>query len=40
MERHIKNQPLDLIRDKINRRLKAMGIKDERDIERLVDEDR
>jgi CopG family transcriptional regulator / antitoxin EndoAI len=40
LRRYLENRSVDLIRDKISDRLKAMGIKNERDIERLMDEDR
>ena len=38
LRRYLENKTLDRIRAKLSKRLRGMGIKDERDIERLIDE--
>jgi len=40
LRRYLENRTVDRIRAKIGRRLQAMGVKTEADIERMIDEDR
>lgn len=40
LRRYLENRTLDRIRAKLSRRFKALGIKSEADIERLIDEGR
>ena len=40
LRRYLENRTLDRIRRKLNKRLQALGIKNEQDIERLIDEGR
>jgi metal-responsive CopG/Arc/MetJ family transcriptional regulator len=40
LRRYLENRTIDRIRTKVSRRLQAMGVKTEEDVERLIDEDR
>ncbi len=40
LRRYLENSSLDRIRRKISKRLSALGIKNDRDVERLIDEGR
>jgi metal-responsive CopG/Arc/MetJ family transcriptional regulator len=40
LRRYLENSSLDRIRRKISKRLGALGIKNDRDIERLIDDER
>jgi metal-responsive CopG/Arc/MetJ family transcriptional regulator len=40
LRRYLENRTLDRIRAKLSRRLKALGVTKEEDIERLIDEGR
>ena len=40
LRRYLETRTLDRIRNKLSKRLKAMGVKNEADIERLIDEGR
>lgn len=40
LRRYLENRTLDRIRAKLHRRFKALGIRTEEDVERLIDESR
>ncbi len=40
LRRYLENRTLDRIRHKLSKRLHALGVKNEHDIERLIDEGR